>query len=69
MEFDILFLLMSSPNRVFSRDAIFTYSKGDNYYITDRAIDNQIYKLRKKLGDAGTYLETVSGIGYRFCLT
>lgn len=69
MEFDILFLLMSSPNRVFSRDAIITYSKGDNYYITDRAIDNQIYKLRKKLGDAGAYLETVSGIGYRFCLT
>ena len=67
MEFDILFLLMSSPKRVFSRDAIITYSKGDNYYITDRAIDNQIYKLRKKLGDAGIFLETVSGIGYRFC--
>jgi len=66
MEFDILFLLMSSLNRVFSRDAIISYSKGDNYYITDRAIDNQIYKLRKKLGEAGKHLETVSGIGYRF---
>jgi len=66
MEFDILYLLMSSPNRVFSRDAIISYSKGDNYYIADRAIDNQIYKLRKKLGEAGKHLETVSGIGYRF---
>jgi len=66
MEFDILYLLMSSPNRVFSRDAIIYHSKGDNYYISDRAIDNQIYKLRKKLGSAGKHLETVSGIGYRF---
>jgi len=66
MEFDILYLLMSSPNRVFSRDGIISHSKGDNYYITDRAIDNQIYKLRKKLGEAGKHLETVSGIGYRF---
>jgi len=66
MEFDILFLLMSSLNRVFSRDALISHSKGDNYYITDRAIDNQIYKLRKKLGEAGKHLETVSGIGYRF---
>jgi len=66
MEFDILYLLMSSPNRVFSRDAIISHSKGDNYYIADRAIDNQIYKLRKKLAEAGKHLETVSGIGYRF---
>ncbi len=66
MEFDILYLLMSSPNRVFSRDAIISHTKGDNYYITDRAIDNQIYKLRRKLAEAGKHLETVSGIGYRF---
>ncbi|MBA6262254.1 response regulator transcription factor [Colwellia sp. Bg11-12] len=66
MEFDILYLLMSSPNRVFSRDSIIYHSKGENYYIADRAIDNQIYKLRKKLGEAGKHLETVSGIGYRF---
>lgn len=65
MEFDILFMLISSPQKVHSRDDIITFCKGDNYYITDRAIDNQIYKLRKKLGEAGKYLETVSGIGYR----
>jgi two-component system phosphate regulon response regulator PhoB len=65
MEFDILYLLLSSPDKVFSRDDIITFSKGDNYYITDRAIDNQIYKLRKKLGDKGKFIETVSGIGYK----
>jgi two-component system phosphate regulon response regulator PhoB len=66
MEFDILFVLMSSPNRVFSRDDLISHSRGDNYFVTDRAIDNQIYKLRKKLTESGKYLETVSGIGYRF---
>jgi len=65
MEFDILFMLISSPAKVHSRDEIITFCKGDNYYITDRAIDNQIYKLRKKLGESGKYLETVSGVGYR----
>ena len=66
MEFEILHLLMASPNRVFSRDAIISHCKGDNYFVSDRAIDNQIYKLRKKLGEAGQHLKTVSGLGYRF---
>ena len=66
MEFDILQLLMTHPNRVFSRDALISGCKGDNYFISDRAIDNQIYKLRKKLGKAGKHLTTVSGVGYRF---
>lgn len=66
MEFDILLTLMSSPNRVFSRDDLISHSRGDNYFVSDRAIDNQIYKLRKKLAEFGQYLETVSGIGYRF---
>jgi len=66
MEFDILHLFISSPDKVFSRDEIITFSKGDNYYITDRAIDNQIYKLRKKLKNSGKYIKTISGIGYKF---
>ena len=66
MEFDILLVLMSSPNRVFSRDDLISHSRGDNYFVSDRAIDNQIYKLRKKLAGSGKYLKTVSGIGYRF---
>lgn len=65
MEFDILTMLVATPNKVHSREEIITYCKGDNYFISDRAIDNQIYKLRKKLGPAGKYLTTVSGVGYR----
>ena len=41
-------------------------ASGDNYAITDRAVDVQIVGLRKKLGDAGKYIETVRGVGYRF---
>jgi two-component system alkaline phosphatase synthesis response regulator PhoP len=34
--------------------------------ITPRAIDVQVFSLRKKMGPAGTKIETVRGIGYRF---
>jgi two-component system phosphate regulon response regulator PhoB len=40
--------------------------KGDDYFVTDRSVDVQIVGLRKKLGDAGKYIETVRGVGYRF---
>jgi len=39
---------------------------GDNYAITDRAVDVQIVGLRRKLGSAGSSIETVRGVGYRF---
>ena len=39
---------------------------GDNYAITARAVDVQIVNLRRKLGAAGKYIETVRGVGYRF---
>ena len=50
-EFSILDLFMSSPGRVFSRDAIITALHGDGYPVTDRAVDVSIVNLRKKLGD------------------
>ena len=39
---------------------------GENYFVTDWAIDVQIVGLRKKLGESGNLIETVRGIGYRF---
>jgi len=41
--------------------------RGENYAVTDRAVDVQIAGLRKRLGICGAYIETVRGIGYRFC--
>jgi len=65
-EFRVLAFLAEKPGRVFTRQQILDGVHGDNYAITDRAIDVQIVGIRKKLGDAGHYIETVRGVGYRF---
>jgi two-component system, OmpR family, alkaline phosphatase synthesis response regulator PhoP len=65
-EFRVLHFLASKPGWVFSRQQILDGVHGDNYAITDRAVDVQVVGLRKKLGEAGQYVETVRGVGYRF---
>ena len=65
-EFQILFSLSRKPGWVFTRSQIVDAIRGDNYAVTDRTIDFQMVGLRKKLGAAGEYIETVRGIGYRF---
>lgn len=64
-EYGILRLLAKRPGRVFTRDQIVSKVKGDDYPVTDRAIDVQIVNLRRKLGTWGTHIETVRGVGYR----
>jgi two-component system phosphate regulon response regulator PhoB len=65
-EFKVLQLLAGQPGRVFTRYQIVDAVHGEDYPVTDRSVDVQIVGLRKKLGDAGQYIETVRGIGYRF---
>jgi two-component system phosphate regulon response regulator PhoB len=65
-EFNILSFLARRPGWVFTRQQIVDAVRGENYAVTERSIDVQIVGLRKKLGDHGTYIETVRGIGYRF---
>jgi two-component system phosphate regulon response regulator PhoB len=65
-EFKVLQLLAGQPGRVFTRYQIVDGVHGDDYPVTDRSVDVQIVGLRKKLGEAGQYIETVRGIGYRF---
>lgn len=65
-EFRLLHLLAGRPGWVFSRTHIVDAIRGEGYAVTDRSVDVQIVGLRKKLGDAGAYVETVRGIGYRF---
>ncbi|MGD9076593.1 MAG: winged helix-turn-helix domain-containing protein, partial [Desulfobacteraceae bacterium] len=48
------------------RSQIVDAVRGDDYPVTDRSVDVQIVGLRKKLGPAGKYIETVRGVGYRF---
>ncbi len=65
-EFNILSLLASKPDLVFTRQQIIDNIRGYGYEVTPRAVDVQIHGLRKKLKDAGELIETVRGIGYRF---
>jgi two-component system alkaline phosphatase synthesis response regulator PhoP len=65
-EFRILQYLAHRPGWVFTRSQIIDAVHGDDYPVTDRSIDFQIVSLRKKLGRAGVYIETVRGVGYRF---
>jgi two-component system alkaline phosphatase synthesis response regulator PhoP len=65
-EFKLLHLLARRAGWVFTRKQMLDGVHGDNYVITDRAVDVQIAGLRKKLGPAGRYIETVRGVGYRF---
>ncbi len=64
-EFTILEQLAGRPGWVYSRQQIIDKIRGYDYLITSRAIDVQIFGLRKKLGAMGSYIETVRGIGYR----
>jgi two-component system alkaline phosphatase synthesis response regulator PhoP len=65
-EFRLLNLLARRPGWVFTRSQIVNEIHGDDYSVTERAVDVQMVSLRKKLGPCGKYLETVRGIGYRF---
>ena len=65
-EFGILNFLARRPGWVFTRSQIVDAVRGDDYPVTDRSVDVQIVGLRKKLGPAGKYVETVRGVGYRF---
>jgi two-component system alkaline phosphatase synthesis response regulator PhoP len=65
-EFGILNYMARRPGWVFTRFQIVDAVKGEDYPVTDRSVDVQIVGLRKKLGPAGNYIETVRGVGYRF---
>jgi len=65
-EFRLLNLLARRPGWVFTRYQIVDALHGSDYPVTDRSVDVQIVGLRRKLGEAGAYIETVRGVGYRF---
>jgi two-component system phosphate regulon response regulator PhoB len=64
-EFALLQHFIAHPDRVFSRNQIIAAIRGPDYPVTDRAVDVQVLALRKKLGEAGEFIETIRGVGYR----
>jgi two-component system, OmpR family, alkaline phosphatase synthesis response regulator PhoP len=65
-EFKLLQFLARRRGWVFTRYQIVDALRGEDYPVTDRSVDVLIVGLRKKLGEAGTLIETVRGVGYRF---
>ncbi len=63
-EFQLLLLLISKPEKVFTRDEIYNTIWGDTIVVGDRTIDVHIRKLREKIGE--NYISTVKGVGYKF---
>lgn len=66
IEYKLLHLFMSNPDIAFSRDKLLDRVWGRDVYVSDRAVDVNIKRLREKLAGEKTRLETVRGIGYRF---
>jgi DNA-binding response OmpR family regulator len=67
-EFRILELLCRQPDRVFNRDQLIEGIWGYDKPVIDRTIDTHIRNLRDKLGEAGDYIRTVRGVGYKLAL-
>ncbi|MCX6992044.1 MAG: response regulator transcription factor [Kiritimatiellaeota bacterium] len=65
-ELRIIHVLARRPGWVMTREQIVDAVRGEDYAVTDRAVDVQIVGLRKKLGSRAEYIETVRGVGYRF---
>lgn len=63
-EFELLALLMSKPEKVFTRDEIFDKIWDFGAVVGERTIDVHIRKLREKFGE--NYIRTVRGIGYKY---
>lgn len=62
-EFEILKLLMGSPNKVFSRDNLLNSVWSYDYFGDEKIVNTHIKNIRKKLGN--DIIETVRGAGYK----
>lgn len=63
-EFELLLLLTSRPNKVFTRDEIFAGVWGNDVIVGERTIDVHIRKIREKIGMDS--IKTIKGVGYYF---
>ncbi len=65
-EFKLLEILARRRGRVQTRDRLLQDVWGYETAIDTRTVDTHMRRLREKLGDAASYLETIRGVGYRF---
>lgn len=65
-EFRLLETFLSHRGRVQTRDNLLQDVWGADINVTPRTVDTHVKRLREKLKEAGSYVETVRGVGYRF---
>ena len=66
VEYKIMELLMKHPGKVFTKQQIYEYAWGEDYFVADNNIMVAISKLRTKLDeDPSRYIKTLRGLGYR----
>jgi len=65
-EFRLLGALLAARGRVLSRNQLIDAALGTGAAVTDRTVDVHVAALRKKLGAAGGWIQTVRGVGYAF---
>jgi len=63
LEFDLLYMFVCNKKKSFSRDDILNNIWGENYFGTDRVVDDLVRRLRKKMPDLD--INTIYGYGYR----
>lgn len=63
-EFELLSMLASKPNKVFTREDILNSIWGDDVIVGDRTIDVHVRKIREKLGTLN--IRTIKGVGYKY---
>ncbi|TPV96073.1 MAG: response regulator transcription factor [Myxococcales bacterium FL481] len=66
LEFRLLLTLLNRRGRVQTRDVLLEDVWGMVADVTTRTVDTHVKRLRQKLGEAGSYIETLRGVGYRW---
>ena len=65
-EFELLKYFMENPGRALSREKILSAVWDYDFYGDERTVDTHVKKLRSKLGEEGSHIHTVWGMGYKF---
>ncbi len=65
-EFELLHFFMTNQGIALSREKILDNVWDYDYFGDARTVDTHVKKLRAKMGDAGKYIQTIWGMGYKF---
>jgi len=65
-EYEIISLLAKTPGRIFSREEILRRIWESDVIVTDRTVDVNMTRLRRKMEEYGSYIRNKPGFGYYF---